>query len=899
MKNIFVRLSFLLLGAVLVFGCGPEEKPEEIIPEEVEEFKLELKTVDADFIELAVTSQAEEIEFAYVIKTEKQSLLTGAVIFVSGTSVKVKNGDVLKITDELVENKNYYLYAVAKLDEKNYSDIIELDFMTKAYNFSELVTVVDTYLDGFKVHITVPQSAKDKGNVIRYTTTSLAVYNVNKNGYGDASEAILEAQSVVSNGDPWGKYAKNDSTIVVNAMNEIIYDENGDPVLDVNGETVDNHNPITPGEPTVFLAGECRYGTFDEMEKYLGYSYGIKGSAYVVPLIDTLAKKWTGAFQKKEFFAKQPTLSDATVDIRIPEDSITVTDAKVYFDMQEGVYRYFYMILDDATYNQMLSLYLDDNEEWFQWFLTSYLAFYEWGVGYRNESIVVNAMDSFYEPLTGGGKYHVVCTVMGDEAGATQRYIHKEFRTREKTKRAPVIEVTPVDTGDPFEATFNIKAPNKDVVGAYWACNTAREFQLQFNSGSSYETLVKGNYSMTDQEIYALNSDKGLTWTFPTLDGEVTRLAIYGFNDEYTFNLISEDKATEGAGWADYSAPMAPVDAPIASPYFESLCGDWTATATAMINEELKDGSVVSRKITYSSKVTIGNTAPVLPETLDESVYEIYGTTTRKDVDGMFDELKLLTDRFTEYRLEGQNRLLCNGFIDYDYYTGISRLSYFTPFDLFIASDYTSYDVPQLIYDFGPKWFLEVQKDGSLMVPFDSQYLPPMHAWPGYPFYVGGVGEGTDGSIVSFYDPTETLKGFPVEVSPDNNTITIKPIELRDSTDKAYNYYMNALGFSGQSGYVEIVARVVSDIVLTRGWNETKSAPCSYDAAPVKLKAGTIDGRPAKELPEKKVFKSMTDFSNVESVRPARKYEKDEKPNVVTLDMVNKTTQKILRHEIL
>ncbi len=865
---------------MILCGC-PSPNGDDIIDGDVE-FALELKTVETDFVEVAVTAPSE-LEMAYMVATEPQDL-AAAVLFVTGTVKKVNNGDVVRITDGIVAGTDYYFYAVAKLDDKNFSDIINLEFKTKDYEFNDLITVVETYNDGFKVHLTIPQDIKDKGNVIRYTTTSLAVYNVNKSGY-EGIENLLDAQSIVSNGDPWGNYVKNDSTLVFNSMNEILLDKDGNPVLDMNGNQIDIHNPITPGEPTIFLAGECAWGTFDEMGDILGYYYGIAGSAYVVPLFDSENYEWTGLFEKKEFFAKEPTLCDATVEIEIPEDEISAVDANIYFNMEEGVERYFYMILDDSTYNQVVSVYLDGNEDWFQWFLTSFIAFYEWGIGAQTESIQVNAASSFYEPLIGGDTYHVVCTVMGDEAGATQRYIHKEFTTKEKVKRAPVIEVTPVETEDPYWATFNVRNADLDnpVLGAYYAANYAREFQLLFNSGYTYETLLKGNNVFAAEDLAAINTPEGLEVSFPTLDGEVMRLAVYGFNDEYTFNIL--DNNTEGTGWADYIAPMAPAADMIDSPYFYALEGDWTATATLRILEQDEEGTTSYKDIQHSSKINIGNIIPGIPDQIEEHVYDLYTNNSRDDVDGMFDELLMLADMFAEYRLMGQNRLLCSGFMDYDFYS-INRMHYMSPYDLFKATDYSSYDVPQLMYDFGPKWYLEVQEDGSLIAPFSSIYLPPMHSWPGYQFYMGGVGNGIaflDGEGAQYSD----LPGFPVEVSDDYNTITIKPIVRPDGT-----YYMNSVGVNGQN--TELIATVVSDIVLTRGWTE-KAEQTSYVAAPSSVRTVTMDGQPVKRLPKARVCKSVSDFSKVE---PIRQYKIDETPDVVTMEMVNKTTQKILNNEI-
>ncbi len=903
MKNL-LKASLLCLMAVAALACGPDPVTEvcEVCGKEncecetpnpnpgpnpnpeLPTFKVELKTVETDYVEFSVSASAE-LEMAYLLSTEA-SAPAAAVLFVTGTTAKVKDGDVIKITDGVASGTNYWLYAVAKLDDKNYSDVNALEFKTKEYEFKELITVVETYYDGYKVHITVPEEVKKNGNAIRYTATSLAVYNVNKVGY-EGIENLMDAQSVVSNGDPWEFYVKNDSTIVYNNENQVKLDKDGNPVLDMNGDYIDIHNPISPGEPSIFLAGECRWGTFDEMGDVLGYYYGIAGSAYVVPLFDRNKLEWTGAFDKKIFFAKEPTLCDATVEIEIPEDEISVIDANIYFNMEPGVERYFYMVLDDMTYNQVVTVYLDGHEEWFQWFLTSYLAFYEWGIGAETESIQVNAASSFYEPLSvDNGPYHVLCTVMGDDAGGTQRFIHKQFNTKEKTKRAPVIEVKSVETGDPYLATFNIKStsPDNPITGAYYACNYAREFQLMLNSGYTYESLLKGNYQFTPDEVAKINSPEGLTWDFPTLDGEELRLAVYGCNDEYTFNLI--DKNTEGSGWADYMAPMlAPADM-IDSPYYESLEGDWTATATLKVLEEKADGSTGYKTIEHKSKITLGSFIPGIPEQIESHVYDLYTNNSEEDVDGMFAELLTLADNFAEYRVIGQNRILCTGFMDYDFYAP-SRMNFMSPYDLFKATDYSSYDVPQLIYDFGPKWYLEVQEDGSLIVPFSSSYLPPMHAWPGYPFYVGGVCDGNafiDGENADYTD----LPGFPVEVSDDHSTITVKPI-VRDGQ----SYYMNAIGVNGAN--TELIANVVSDIVLTKGWTDTKAPESISASAPSAVKAVTMDGRPVNELPKARIYKSLTDFSKV---KPLRQYKVDEKPNVVTMEMVDKTTRKILNNEI-
>lgn len=887
MKNL---LKLLVVTALCAFSCvftGCQEKLKG------NEFSLSVKEAGADFVKLAVTA-SKPMEIAYKVTTKAQ-LMTPAVLFKTGEVIEVANGDVIELREGIQQDTRYYVYAVARFDETTYSERISLEFTTDKYQFTELVTIVETYLDGYKAHITVPQETKDRGHAIRVGSMPLAWYYLMTSSKG---QTVVDLQAIASNGNPYEGHMFNDSTIVWNDANVILLDEKGNPVIDENGEQIDIHDPIVPGEPTIFFAGETRYGTPEEFNDVVGYTSPTENS-WAVPYFDPEKREWLGAFQKKEFLTKEPELCEATVEIEIPEDEITVTDAMIYFDMSDDAYSYFYMVLDNSTYNQILATYLNNNEEWFRWFLTSYIAFYEWGVFPETENIAINAASNFVEPLTGGETYHVLATVFGDSKGATQRFIHKTFKAKDKTKVAPVIEVTAIESSDPYTATFNIKAGAdskgnvQPIMGAYWVCNYSRDFEMMFNADYTYATLLKNlGWTFSSEEVAAINSPEGYTVTFPTLDGEVTRFAAYGCNDEYTFNVIDEEHT---AGWADYKSPMAESVSPVSSDLFTLLEGDWTASATLRAMQQEPDGSIITYNVDHKSKINISASAPELPATLDESVYGLYAGTPEKpgkskeEVDNMYEELNELNDIFTESRLVGQNRLLCSGFMDFDPAApqlGVNRLEFRSPYDLFVATDYSSVDIAQLIYDFGPKWFLQVQEDGSVIVPFHSVTIPPMSNWPGYTFYTGGVAEGT-----AFYDSNANYPGFPVEISDDLNTITIKPIVLSDGVT-TYTYYMNAIGVSQQGG-LELISTVITDIVLKRGWTEqaaTKASVVSSSAVNY-VNAVDMNGYSVNELPKAAVYKSMTEFKAEELPSYTRK----EKANVVTKEMVDETSAKILR----
>lgn len=45
-----------------------------------------------------------------------------------------------------------------------------------------------------------------------------------------------------------------------------------------------------------------------------------------------------------------------------------------------------------------------------------------------------------------------------------------------------------------------------------------------------------------------------------------------------------------------------------------------------------------------------------------------------------------------------------------------------------------------MFFDFGPKWYLEMKSDGSVVAPFDVTNLPPLTLWnKGAEYYFIGV----------------------------------------------------------------------------------------------------------------------------------------------------------------
>ena len=103
---------------------------------------------------------------------------------------------------------------------------------------------------------------------------------------------------------------------------------------------------------------------------------------------------------------------------------------------------------------------------------------------------------------------------------------------------------------------------------------------------------------------------------------------------------------------------------------------------------------------------------------------------------------------------------------------------------------------------------------------------------------------------------------------------------------------MNAIGVSQQNG-LEIISTVITDIVLKRGWTETSASKSSspYSASVTSVTPVDMNGSYVNELPKAAVYKSMTDFKPEQLTS----YTAKEKANVVTKEMVDETSAKILR----
>ena len=903
-SNFFKSLSLMALSAVVfgLFSCEqpqPEPQPE---PDKEGVASLEVKVNSTTQTTAEIGIKATFLdEIAYVVKTEQLESIFPAVVFATGTAVE-PSAQTVSLKD-LEANKSYWLYFAAKTKGEFYEQVAELEVKTIDYEFNKMLTLVDTEYMGYKVRVTVPDEVRNEPEkyAIRYNFGSLLDVLMCKYEMGRPW-----AVSLMENGHGcmgWQETVR-DTTVYIHPYNENRLNEDGSTYIDPEtGEPVMLHVPVAPAEPYVFVAGQYRYGHLDETG--WGWSYGSeeKDWGYYVPMWDQNAwaaetggftqksmlefdpatgilntgeeKYWAdnsfgknGAIQALYFKTQEPEPLETDFEIII--EDITPIDAKISFLTDDNVYVYQYMVCNDATYKTLVGDLLLGNEEWLQWLLTSYYGMRHLYIPTLQGNATVSASSFNGVSLDAENLYHVFVTVIGDENGSKQKFIHKTFETTAKTMGAPLIEVTPVeDNQNEYFAKFNIKAPNKDVVRAYYAADYKREFLYEANTDVKYADLCQNAFY--EEEIQKINSDEGLEIQINSTDGQIMRMAVLGYNVEETANDLysPEKKGKPCPAVADCRTKLLDMVPRVNSPLFETLEGQWTATAQVLIREYDKNNNLQEYKKQATANIEILN--QIATPALTQDVYDFYASYgyDKNATDGLYEDFKREAGLFNNYRLTYRNRLLCLGWFDEDpIYPSSSRLALADPFSLFVHSEYSCIDNAQIFYDFGPKWYLEIDADGNVILPFDQWETPPMSFWQRTVFFMAAYSNdqnhGYKSEIVSERKGAEgevIMPGeFPVEIV-NNDKFIVKPVmaPLYDEADaKLYPHYPNAIGGWGE-GDAQMLRPVVSEITFTRGWKKSAASTSSARSA------GYVQPRMDGEAAVPVVVKSLTPIKNIEA----------------------------------
>ena len=863
-------LSILLMAGLLVVlgitGCSNETKVKSSVA---------ISNVTAEISSAEVFLNSTKItEYAYLVAPAGEQLSEDpVVIFKDGVTGQLTDGEnTIVISGGLEGNSEYTAVIAFKLSaDEFYPEVVKVDFTTTDY--VETVTLLDSYYDGIKLHFKVPQEVKDAKHAIRFGIASLSTYIDRK-----VMRSSCDALGLLYNGQ---FHFMNDTTMVFD-------NSNVETICDL-GDVNSLHEPISPGEPLVFTAGEFLYDTEDtqgwgingwyipafDLDAYYEALYGGGGfmpwSIEVDKEFENEDEFWTGYFTRKYFTSKAPEVLEANLDVEVNVGAVRGT---INITPDENIYQYCVLIIADSYYKDYILPVIDNDESLLQWFVSSYYSATTWGTAVYQGPMEIILEDQLYlEPET---DYHLFITAMGDDKGTSQCFYRKDFSTTAKTHPAPVMEVTPIDnpSGEesPYEVWFNVKCTSKDAVSAKYAANYEREFGMAFNGGATYNSLVGSGNAFSVEEMALINSDEGENISFSTMPGQTTVLAVLGYNDEDTPNTIEGTDYSDPAV-AKKKAINEPAKAPVESSLFKDLLGDWTMSADVAEYDYYSSGWVPAG--TKSCKVSIVEGVSY-PETLDESVYATYKDLvgmSKEQVDALYDEFKTEMDEFNAM-LKSQNRLLCYGFgfDNADAYTQYFTLN--TPYDLFTSDSYNGYDNNSMLWDCGPKWYLEILEDGSVVAPVNAVRQYPLNLAGYYTVYLAGV---ADAYINVLKDGSDVL--FPVSVSDDANIVTVNPYIHEDT-----EYFLN--GMYSNYGYMYPTNnKITSALTLTKGWTEEGTAPASVksagNAAPEMISIPSVNGmKEARISPAKR----KTSFKAI------KKYEKAEY-SIVTREQLEKNVE--------
>ena len=775
------------------------------------------------------------------------------------------------------------------------------------------MTVVDRMYDGWSVHVQIPEEVKARGNALRYVSTSMPMYNYRK------MLGAIEIDMLLTNA---GQFTTTDKLVIYDDKHRFELDANGDIIYNENGDiaSAEYADPKVPGEPGYFLVGEYAY--MDDKEERVVYadkdgdgtpevftvndesSYLTQSiwwypagwdPGYYMPMYDWQSwidgvngdkseydteKYWNGYYERLYVETLKPETIENGVSINVTDR--TPREACVSFTPSDEILQYCIIIMTESEYETEVLPLIEYNTDHLRWFTGSYFASASFGLQMAQGPSEMWLTDWFVDTNGMAGQtIRVLVAGLGDGEGKSQSFDTITFDLPPITLPKPQVVITPIPSDDPYSFTFNIKnpTPENEITEAYFACNYTREFD-DILKQYSYTELLKGmGNPFGPNEIAAINSANGFNFTMTSRDNATSRLALLVYNNEGSSN---DPDAVETTAVAEYTTPNANWPTRVNSDLFKKLEGEWVASAPMQnyVAEKDAQGNATGKYVyedagVYTSDVTIMDGLPY-SEDVPQEVYDIYAAAgySRDEAEGYYEEFVELV-KWYNARTRGFNRLLCLGydFADPEFMLNIVA----TPYDLFTAKDYSAKKVEYMFYDFGPKWNLEIDADGSVWLPIDIEREFPLEAFNfglEYTFYMLAVGESSyvGGDI---YDAKGNLlidARFPVEVSADYNTITIKPIvyNYKDAAGKpAVETYYPCVSQLSYTGATPLNPRVRGNVVLKRKGASTSAVKAN---APVATKSAsqTVPSMGEAPVPMTREFYSMTPLDPSKVSMPTR-----------------------------
>ena len=900
---------------------GPEEGNEN----GVVSIAAEVSKTEGNSAEITVTTSGiKELAYQLLYSTEDAPL--SVVLFKDGVVVPV-NGETTTISlDDLEFATNYTLHIAGKLSSKKggfYEEVVGVDFSTADY--TEEVTVIRLNYDGADIHVKFPEEVKQRGNKLKWFVNSIPGWKDWKNPQMFYN---TDAEMVQQNDMAYPAFLiHRDTTLRITDANRLF-------ISPYDGSETEYYQFIAPGEPIIVSIqevleieseygwGKGWYGTpflleqfYEDLYAAAGGGGGILWSNSTRASLPDEENYWPEDSWHKtlKLTTKQPDVMDAKVVVGTAgydgSNELSPKGGKITLNPEEGVFCYCVALLDHALYQSVLIECLEGKKDRMQWFASSYYA----AASGLSQTLYANAgpatidiAEWFVGSVTPGGTYHVFVTALAGKEGkdgmeadfSRQSFVQHTFEIPNYTLPEPVIEVTGLEPTSPYEARFLVKCVNWDVAPiekASYAANYARDFNVYIKDYEyTYADLVAMNTAVgvyfEESEIKKMNSAEGCIITIPSREDAESGMVVQGWNYE---GRPSNPDAEGSKAYATARSGILPDAERVESSLFTDLLGDWTATVSVSATETVyktddegyylqdENGDYITEEVTtvkeIKSKVTIGDLTA--PETLTQEVIDLYASAgvSAAQTQIYFDEFKTLTAQFNK-KTRGQNRLLCQG-LDMDDLEWDEMTSYKSAWDLFVTTEgYSASTTDLLFYDFGPKWYLQIDKNGNVFVPVNINRIAPLSYWTGAELHLVGLDIENNQALVSPQDDSDdasTWPNLPVEISEDKNTITVKPFVYNAGEGATPQYYYPNLLNNASYGMLPMTGINKGNIVLTRGWDETITvtgkiedqmtrSAAKRNLAPVKSANG------AKVV--KKIMKGHTNFEALTGGKPAVKF---------------------------
>lgn len=777
--------------------------------------------------------------YAYVVyKVAEDGSVQNApaapLVFVQGTVGECVMGDNAVTIDLLSPNSEYVAYFAGEVAGKEvFMDEVISVTGIKTADFEQDIRIYDITYNSMKIDLKVDPAINELRHAIKMSAVDY-YYNYAYTRAMDPSAT----NSMSYDSRRFANFCFTESTTIDVREDNYVRTQDGSLIEDeTNGGYLTFFPNMAPGQPMVIRFGE--YAWSDAYGEGWSYSKPMFNSdAYwgaqdrTDELIDT-APYWTGFYYESIVETQNPTELNTEIVYTIEKET---NEATIVFEPNPDVFAYCIMPMNQSVYDQLMQNLLLGHEEYLQWFATSYSACQ---VDMLSAVVMNDGVNrcvfncSSVTSVSPNQPIQLMITAIGGDidanglaVGNKQKFIREVVQLPDYSKPAPTLDITAGECTS-TSISWNIK------------CTSGDADKVEYLVGYEYDWLTSGGLS--DEEVKStfmsvggtqlsamdtdmVNSANGYSIEFSSKPGTTSYIVVKATNDE---GLVSYSSAVPATSLPEQKDEPATIPA---------LDGQWTMTATVATENYTDESHTTTEWVEQqmSCTVTIGTDAITdVPATLPEDIYDIFedAGVDREEADNYYGQFKEALNNFVEYTLEGQNRVLLNGWnLDP---TGGSDMRYATPYELFTSESYNGYNAASPIKDFGPKWYMEFDQQGNVWVPFNIDYYGTLSGWTTFDYngmniiqeYHLVAANQKYGYVVPYggydenYNPIDGK--FPVEISDDCNTITIHGIEDQLDGGEKIMYYPSVVTYSSQ--YISTYAYVVSDIVLTRGANAEAS----------------------------------------------------------------------------